>query len=100
MSALYSFENALHDSQQLFRFEGFRDVSIDPGTKSRNAISRFVFGREKDDRYETRARRGPKITHKSIAIHARHANVTDDQIGKRFGNADHRFTPAASRLHL
>src|ERR1044072_1044760 len=99
MSSLYSFENALHDSQQLLRFEGFRDVGVGPGTESRNAIGRFVFGREEDDRYETRARRGAQITHKGVAIHARHANVTDDQPSKRFGNADHPFASAASRLH-
>src|ERR1051325_1069699 len=100
MGTLYSFENALHYGYQLFSLERFCDISVYTGTKPRDAIGCFVFGREKDYWYETCSRRCAQITHQRVTIHARHANVTDDQIGKRFGHADHRLTSPPSRLHL
>ena len=79
MSPLYSFENALHYGYQLFGLERFCDISVYTSTKSRNAIGRFVFGREEDDGHVPRALARLDQLGRLEAVQPRHLDVEQGQ---------------------
>src|SRR6185436_11165736 len=95
MRALNSLEDPGNDRNQFFRLKRLCNIRINPGAETCNAIGGLILRCQKYNWDEPRMRSGTEISRELIAVHTRHADIANDQIGQSLGNTHESFRAAS-----
>lgn len=85
----------MHPQPQLDAFYRFADELLGAGFQPADARARFTEGRQHDDRNTCRGFVALQVAGHLVAVHARHHDVQQDQVGRPLGHDLQRFFTAA-----